>query len=227
VAVPPVPSHERPIFVVLPSAAAVADAFLAVLSSSEVRAFALPPVWELDFGGADPIARLAGVRRLELENLARAIAWCLEVATPERFEASLARDWAELPDGVREFFLKRSAVATFAALLKVGKPSRAFAPPPSFATDRVRAARFEAAYRLEREAGTRPSDPAPAEEASLVLYPFDVLGRTSREEAGLAAGGSEAVLEAFAYEAGRARHRAFLARALAGLRAKVVDPLDS
>ena len=49
---------------------------------------------------------------------------------------------------------------------------------------------------------------APDEEGTIVLYPFDPANASAREEAGVAAD-SGVVLEAFAYEPARERHRAF------------------
>jgi hypothetical protein len=218
------PSHERPMLVVLPDADAVGPALVALLSAPAVRAYALPAVWDLDLGGLDPLAGLPDVRRLDLENLPRVVDWLRRAATPARLDEHTRRVWAETSDSVREFFLRRSAVATFAALLRLGRSSRGFDPPPSFVEDRKRGARFEVVYRLAREAGAPPSPLAPEEEASLVVYPFDVHAPASRAEAGLPPSAREAVVEAFAYEAGRARHRAFLADAARSVGGRVVDP---
>jgi hypothetical protein len=219
-----VPSHERPLFVVLPSPDAVGEALVAFLSSDEVRAFALPALWDLAQGGLDPLRALPGVRRLDLDNLPRVVSWLLEHATPAALARHAEATWAEVPDRVREYFLKRSVLATLGGIFRVGKPASSFPPPPSFVADRVHEARFEVAYRLERLPGAASPPAAPPEEASLVLYPFDPRNAEGRAEAGLEPNGPEAVLEAFAYEAGRARHRAFL-ESVAGPRGwRVADP---
>jgi hypothetical protein len=220
----PVPSHERPIFVVVPNEAAIAPALVAVLDSPDVRAFALPPVWDLDFGGLDPMTGLSDVRRLDLGNLPRAVEWCLRSATKTVLERHVASAWGELPDSVREWFLRRSAIATFAALFKLGRPASSFPPPLSFVEERIRGARFEVSYRLGRVPSEPRSYVAPPEEASVLFYPFDPRGSAARAEAGLPLAGPEAVLEAFAYEAGRDRHRAFLEAVGNPLGWTVVDP---
>ena len=77
-------------------------------------------------------------------------------------------------------------------------------------------------YRIDPAPGDR-NVLAPAEEASLVLYPFDPTNAEARREADLGAG-SEAVLEVFAYDDARPRHRAVLEDVSRTTGWRVVDP---
>jgi hypothetical protein len=220
----PFPSQERPIFLVLPGRARIADAFRAVLSHENVRAWAMPPLWDLAWGEIEALKGVPDVRHVDLETVGRVVAHLLAAGTPEARERHVARTWAEASPRVREFFLKRSAVAVVASLMRVGKPSAACEPPPQFRSDAVHEARFEAAYRLHTVPGAAAHPEAPPEEASLVFYPFDPENADGRAEAGLDPKGREAVLEAFAYDAGRTRHREHLQAVARANGWRVVDP---
>jgi hypothetical protein len=209
------PSEQRPLVLLLPSPAAVADALRAVVADARVRAFALPAVWDLAWGPLDALSALPDVRRLDLDNLPKVVAWLQRVATKETLEGLVAAQWRSLPDRVREFWLRRSALAVVASLFRVGRPSGAFDPPESFRLDRVLAMRLEASYRLARDPDAPWDREAPPEEASVVWYPFDPAGALARADLGAEAAGHGAALEVFAYEAGRARHRSHLAQVAA------------
>src|SRR5438105_1066116 len=166
----PAPSHERPLFLVLPGPHAVGEAFGAILSDDEVRAYALPAVWDLSWGPVDLMTLLPRVARLDLENLSEAVAALSRAATPEALKAHAARAWAEIPDSVRGFFLGRSALGTLAAIFKLSRPASSYPPPRRFVSDRVHEARFEAAYRLHAlpRAATSPCPPTQATSVSTV-----------------------------------------------------------
>ncbi len=218
------PSHERPILLLVPGPEAVAEAFRAILSHVEVRAYALPAVWDLSFGSVDVLKGLPRVPRLDLENLSDVVRYLVGAATPAALDAWLDRTWQEIHDRVRQWYLKRGALSVLGSLFKVGKPSSSYPPPPAFRSDRVHAAKLEATYRLHVVGGTVTDTVAPAEEASVAFYPFDARDAEGRVDAGLPVDGREAVLEVFAYEAGRERHRRLL-EAVAGAHAgwRVVD----
>lgn len=221
---PTLPSHERPILLLVPSPRALAEAIRAICTHPDVRAYAFPAVWDLSFGRVDAPALCPDVRRVDLENLDAVLARLLEAATPGALAAWAHDLWTKIPDRVREHFLKRGGFAIFAAAFRVAKPASAFDPPPAFSADRVREARFETAYRLAPAAGEASPPEAPAEEATATAYLFDPQAAAGREEAGLPADGAEAALEVFAYAAGRERHRRFLEALAADRGWRVVDP---
>ena len=217
------PSHERPILLLVPGPAGVAEALRALLTHVEVRAYALPAVWDLSFGTVDAMKGLPRVPRLDLENLPHVVRYLADAATPEALDAWLSRTWQEIHDRVRQWYLKRGAIAVLGSLFKVGKPSSAYPPPAAFRSDRVHAARLEATYRLHVVPGAVTDPVAPAEEASVAWYPFDPRDAEGRSDAGLPADGPEWVLEVFAYEAGRARHLRVLSAVAATSGWRVVD----
>ena len=218
------PSQERPIFLVVPDRARIADAFRAVLSHEGVRAWTMPALWDLPAEGAEASIALRDVRHVDLDTIDAVVAHLLAVSTREALEARVATTWETVGNRVREFFLRRSAFAVVGALMRVGKQTSACPPPPLFRSDVIHEARFEAEYRLGIVPGTRTARDAPAEEASLVFYPFDPENAEGRAEAGLDARGPEAVLEAFAYDAGRPRHRAHLEAVAKANGWRAVDP---
>jgi hypothetical protein len=218
------PSHERPILLLVPGPQALSEAIRAICGHEDVRAYAFPAVWDLSFGRVDAMSLCPDVRRVDLDNVGELLSRLMAAATPGALSAWTREVWAAIPDRVREHFLRRGGFAIFAAAFRVARPSGTFDPPPSFAADRVREARFETSYRLAPAAGEALRPEAPAEEASAVTYLFDPLAVAGKEEAGLPREGSEAALEVFAYERGRERHRRFL-EALAAARGwRVVDP---
>ena len=223
----PLASEERPILLVVPSRAQVAEAFRAVLSHEEVRAWAMQPVWNVWWDGVDVLNGCRDVANLDLRNLDEVIGYLLRAATPEIMRRNVAREWEEVGNHVREFFLKRSTLAIFGGIFKLGRPTSAYEPAPQFVSDCIHEARFEAQYRLCVVPGAAARGIAPPEEASLVFYPFDPENAEARAEAGLHAEGREAILEAFCYAEGRDRHRAHL-RSVASARGwRVVDPFTT
>ena len=219
-----VPSHERAIFLVLPAGTPPAAAFRAVLTHDEVRAHAFPPVWDLVVGAIDVLRDVPDVSTVTLDALDDLFAYFARVGTPDALDALVTRMWAEIPDRIREYWLGRGAFSVLKGIFRVGPRAADVAPPAGFRADRRANARFEATYRLHTVPGARPNPVAPPEEGSLVLYPFDVRNVEARVEAGLPDTGSETILEAFAYEAGRDRHRRFLESVAASLGARVLDP---
>ena len=92
------------------------------------------------------------------------------------------------------------------------RPAHEIAPPASFLDDRVHDNPLEFAYRIEPAPG--PQDIlAPAEEASVVLYPFDASVRRG-----------EVALEVFAYDDARRRHVEALEAIARTAGWRVVDP---
>ena len=223
----PAPSHERPLLLLLPHSAAIGDAFRTILSHDEVRAYALPAVWDLSWGPVDLMTLLPRIERLDLGNVDEAIAALVRASTPAALSALSATVWAAVPESVRGFFLKRSVMGTFAALLKISRPSSSQSPPAAFVADRVHEARFEAVYRLHVLPGASSLPVAPPEEASVVVYPFDPRNAEGRAEARLPADGREVLVEVFAYDAGRDRHRAFLEMVASARGWRIVDPAAS
>jgi len=204
------PAEERPLLLLLPGPDDLAPAMRALLSHDQVRAFALPAVWDLVWGQVDAFQALRDVPRLDLGTLDALVAYLRRAGTKEALDAHVAMVWGLVSERVREWYLRRGALSVLGSIFKVSRPGRSFDPPAAFVRDRVLEARFEAAYRLHTVPGaTRHSD-APPEEASVVIYPFDLADKGGRAEAGPAAGKAGAALEIFAYESGRERHRQLL-----------------
>jgi len=220
-----VPSHERAIFLALPPGVSAAAAFRAVLTSAEVRAHDFPALWDLSVGAIDILRDVPSVATVTVDALDALFAYFARVGTPEALDALVTRTWAEIPDRVREYWLGRGAFSVLKGIFRVGPRAADVDPPAAFRADRRANARFEATYRLHEVPGAHPNPFAPPEEGSLVLYPFDVRNVEGRAEAGLPPSGSETILEVFAYEAGRERHRRFLASVAASMPgARVLDP---
>lgn len=211
-------------FLVLPPGVSPAAAFVAVLTHQEVRAHAFPALWDLAVGAIDPLRDVPSVSTVTLDALDDLFAYFARVGTPEALDALVTRMWAEIPDRVREYWLGRGAFSVLKGIFRVGPRAADVAPPATFRADRRANARFEATYRLHDVPGTRSDPYAPNEEGSLVLYPYDVRNVEARAEAGLSASGAESIVEVFAYEAGRARHRRFLESVAPLLGARVLDP---
>jgi len=211
-------------FLVLPPGASLAGAMRAALTHAEVRAFALPALWDLHWGSLDALRDVPSVATVDLAALDDLVGWFARAGTPEAFDAFVTRSWAEIPDRVREYWLGRGPFAVMAGLFRVGPKAAQIAPPAGFRADRRAFARFEITYRLHALPGARADDTAPPDEGSLVAYAFDPRNVAARAEAGLPDSGGETLLEAFAYEAGRARHRRFLESVAASIGARVLDP---
>lgn len=219
-----IPSHERAIFLVLPEGVTAARAFALALRHAEVRAFALPAPWELAWGPVDVLRDVPSIATIDLDAFEPLFAYFARAGTPAALETLVERTWVEIPERVRQYWLGRGALSILAGVFRLGPRSGEVAPPAGFREDRRVVARFEATYRLHAVAGSRSDPVAPAEEGSLVVYPFDVRNLGSRAEAGLPPEGRETIVEVFAYEAGRERHRRWLESVAASLGARVLDP---
>jgi hypothetical protein len=214
--------HERPLLLLLGERDEAADGFRALLAHPDVRAWHLPPPWALERAGLDLLGALPELRTLSADLLPRALAALARQATPELLDALSRQLWREVDEQVRGYYLKRGALETLASLVRVAPRSRDLEPPPSFVEDRVHEHGFVLEYRLAR--AEEPADPtAPPEEGSLVYYPFDPANQAARREA-LLPEGRGVVLEAFAYAAGRARHRRVLEDVASQRGWRVVDP---
>jgi hypothetical protein len=209
---------------VVPDRGRIAAAVRAVLAHDRVRAWTLPPLWTLAWDGVDAVRDLPAIRHVDLETVGPVVSYLLAASTPEGLERHVAREWERAGNRVREFFLRRSALAVFSSILRMGTPSAEVAPPPLFRSDAIHVAKFEAAYRLHVVPGAVARAEAPPEEASLVFYPFDPENAEGRAEAGLDPKGREAALEVFAYDAGRTRHREHLQAVAREQGWRVVDP---
>lgn len=206
-------SHETPILLILPAEIQVEAALPELLAADSIRQVAFPPLWVLDRVGVDLPAALPAVRQVTLESLEEVLGTLIRLCDDSQLDTLVRRMWQEVDERVRQHYLGLGVGAAMASLLKVGVDTRAKEPPPSFVRDRIAESGFEVQYRLAPEAEA-PGDAggfdwtAPPHEGSLTVYPFDPAGAATRAEAGVEAG-SGAVLEIFAYEAGRARHRAY------------------
>lgn len=202
------PSHEDPLYLVLPAGMRAGEALARFIDDARIRHYQLPPVWAFERAGLDlpsAMPEVACITRENLEPFLRDLTLLCDGPTLDRL---VARTWLSVDETVRDHYLRRNTLQTFAAIFRVGPRSTEQPPPPDFRADRIHDHGFELQYRLAPERG--PSSPlAPTEEGSLMYYPFDPANASGRAEAGLGAG-EAVVLEAFAYEAGRARHREVL-----------------
>ena len=202
-------SHETPILLLLPDGASVPDALRALLDDPEVRHVSYPPLWCLDEAGIDLPAALPQVRSISPTTLHDVFDALKRLCTEEALENLVRRQWRAIDERVRDFYLRRSTLQTVAAILKMGTPSIHRDPPAAFRRDRIYEQGLSIEYRLS--AGG-PFDPhAPAQEGTVTARPFDPQGVVVRAEAGLSEGQGP-VLELFAYDTGRARHRALAQR---------------
>jgi hypothetical protein len=216
------PSHERPILVVLRGGERPGEALRALLSAPAVRQHLLPAPWALERAGIDLRPVLPDVTSVTLGTLPRVLETVTRLATPECLEALVESTWKGAEESVRAWYLRRGLVGTLRAMFRVGPRTVDETPPAAFREDRVKENGFVVEYRLDPLPGS--GNPlAPAEEASIAVYPFDLADATGRREAGLPPG-DEAVLEVFAYQAGRDAHRAFLEGIARVTGWRVVDP---
>ena len=216
------PSHERPILLLVNSPADVAGVMARFLQQDEVRYVQLPSPWVLEEAGVGPEAMLGSARSLSLDALGDVVDGLRRVCDSNQLEQACRLMWPRLPEAVRDYYLERGTLKTMAAIFKLAPASKQVAPPASFHADRAKAWALPFEYRLAREGEAIPG--APAEEATLTWYPFDPTNAAARADASLDAG-SETILEVFAYESGRARHRALVQAFAAREGLRMIDPL--
>ena len=206
-------SHETPILLILPADAPVEAELPRLLGEAGIRHVAFPPLWVLDRVGVDLPAALPEVRQVTLDTLEDVLGTLIRLCDDTQLDQLVRRMWQSVDERVRQHYLGLGVGAAMASLLKVGVDTRAKEPPPAFVRDRIAESGFEVQYRLAPE-GEIPDEvgdfdwTAPPHEGSIAVYPFDPAGAATRAEAGIEAG-SGAVLEIFAYEAGRTRHRTY------------------
>ena len=217
------PSHEEPLLVILPPGTSAGEELAAFAASPAVASFHLPPPWAFESIGLAADTWLAGARTCSLEalpdHLARLTACCDDTMR----ESMVRQGWLTAPESVRDFYLGRGAFKTFAAIFKMAPSTRSEAPPEVFRKELALQHGFAVEYRLPAE-GDDVHRSAPAEEASLVYYPFDPKGE-GRDELKTRTGG--VVLEAFAYAEGRAQHAKVLTDFGAARGWQVVDPAST
>ncbi|MDF1700080.1 MAG: hypothetical protein P1V36_02835 [Planctomycetota bacterium] len=200
-------SHETPILLILSPDARVEAELPGLLADPGIRHVAFPPLWALDKAGVDLAEALPGCRSVSLETLEEVLGTLIRLCDAGQLDALVRKTWQQVDERVRHHYLELGAGSALASLLKLGKNTRAIEPPPMFVRDRVAENGFDVQYRLE--AGAEPFDwTAPAHEGTLTVFPFDPAGAATREEQGVGAG-SGTVIEVFAYNAGRERHRAY------------------
>ena len=200
--------HEQALLLVLKERDAPADAFLALLEHPDVRMHQWPAPWAFERAGIDLPAALPDLETITKERLPQVLEVLLRLHTREALDALVTQTWREVDERIRAWFLRRPALSVFASTVGMAPKSKELPAPQEFVTGQIVIHRFEMEYRLAP--GDEPSDPvAPAEEGSLVLYPFDPANAAARKEAKLS-DGTAPILEAFAYGVGRDRHRQVL-----------------
>ena len=209
----------------LPPSSRVEQVLPRLLADPEIRHIAFPPVWVLDKAGIDLPAAAPELRTITLDSLTQALETLLRLCDESRLDRLVSQTWQEVDERVRQHYLGLSVAQSFAQIFKVGPPSGQRPPPPAFRRDRIHENGFEVQYRLAPEEGARDLR-APPEEGSITLYPFDPSNQEARREAGLDPEDG-AVLEIFAYESGRSRHRVFWEGAAARQGGRLADPAGS
>jgi hypothetical protein len=212
--------HEEPLCIVLPRGTSAGSALRRFLARPEVKAYAFPEPWFLEPAGVDLLAALPDVRAFTPENLDRVLDAAVRVCTPDALAERSAQLWREADERVRQYFLKRGTLGVLAGIFRMGPKTVEVPPPAEFVADRVHEHRFEVQYRLARDRGEGVF-PAPPEEGSVVVYPFDPENRAARAQHGL---GSDVgpILEVFAYVWQHDRHRALWASVAADLGARLL-----
>lgn len=198
-------SHEQPLLLVLPADAIVEAALPELLAEPAIRHVALPPLWSLDKAGVDLPAALPSCKAATLETLEDVLGTLIRLCDAALLGELVQRTWLAAEERVRQHYLQMGVGQTMATIFKVGPKTRDREPPPEFVRDRIIENGYEIQYRLAPE-GDVPDWRAPPHEGTLTVYPFDPAAAASRREAGVEPG-SGAVLEIFAYEAGRDRQR--------------------
>lgn len=198
-------SHETPILLILPADLRVETELPGLLADPGIRHVAFPPLWALDKAGVDLPGALPEVRTIDLASLEEVLGTLIRLCDDVLLDVLVRRLWQQVDERVRQHYLEMGVGAAMASLLRVGRNTKAEPPPPSFVRDRIAENGFEVQYRLPPE-GDAVDWTAPAHEGTLTVYPFDPAGAATREEAGVPAG-SGTVIEIFAYDTGRERHR--------------------
>lgn len=214
------PSHEEPLLIVLPAGASAGEELAAFAQSPDVASYHLPAPWSFEAIGLSAETWLGGARTCSLEALPAQLARLTACCDNDLRTRMIERGWQTAPESVRDYYLERGALKTFAAIFKMAPSTRSEAPPETFRRELALQHGFTMEYRLPAAGGDAHRD-APAEEASLVYYPFDPRGE-GRDEIEATSGG--VVLEAFAYAEGRERHREALDRFGAARGWRVVEP---
>ncbi len=203
-------SHEQPLLLVLPADVAVEAALPELLTAPEILHLALPPLWALDKAGVDLPAALPDCKGATLDTLEDVLGTLLRLCDDALLRQLVQRTWLTAEERVRQHYLQLGVGQTMAMIFKAGPKTRDREPPAEFIRDRIIENGYEIQYRLAPE-GDVPDWRAPPHEGTLTIYPFDPAAAASRKEAGVGPG-SGAVLEIFAYEAGRDRHRDYWRR---------------
>jgi|GEM_PF-5746708 len=211
--------HERPAYLLFPPGADLGAVLARALAHPDLHVAALPPLWFLDPAGIDLVGALPGLRALSGEALPRVVEALRRLCTAAALAACAQQTWRAADAHVRTHFLRQGALRSFAAVFGLGAKSRDSTPPEAFVAEQVRVHRLEIQYRLAPLPGPEPT-PAPPEEGSLIVYPFDLGGALARRELGLPAEGGP-VIELFAYAWQHERHVAFWRRLAAELGAEL------
>lgn len=199
--------HERPDHIVLPRGIDLAGALVRATRHADVHAWALPPLWFLERAGVDLPAALPEVRVLTPDTLGAVLAALGRLCTPAALGALAERVWREADERVRQHFLQQGALTILKGIFRLGPKGKDLPPPADFVRERVYEHRLELQYRLAPQ-GPRADLPAPPEEGSLIVYPFDLAGDLGAAELGLGAEHGP-LIECFAYGWQHQRHRAF------------------
>lgn len=214
-------SHERPILLLVGADQDAGEIMRRFLRQEAVQYVHVPAPWVLQEAGLGPDAVLGSQTQFDVENLPEIVDTLRRLCDAAQLEQACQDMWPRLPEAVRDYYLERNTLQTFAAIFKLAPASKSVAPPASFHADRAKAWALPFEYRLA------PFDEspigAPAEEASLLFYPFDPKNAAARADAGLD-DGPETILEVFAYESGRARHREVVAAFCEREGLRMIDP---
>lgn len=219
------PSHEVPLYLVLRPDVRAGAAIGQFLDDPRVRHHLFPPIWRMDAAGVDVPAAMPDVAVVARDNVDAFLEDLRRLCDASALDRLVERMWHAVGESVRDHYLGRGTLETFAAIFKVGTKSVDRTPPPRFRADRVHEFNFEIQYRLAVEDETG-SALAPGQEGSLVFYPFDPANAAGRVEGGLDEGPG-VVLEAFVYDHARERHTALLQSVADQVGWQVIDPLDA
>lgn len=219
------PSHETPIYIELPVGADPGTEIVRLLDDARVRHYVLPSMWQFERAGFDMTAAMPEVPSLTRDNLPRFLEDLTLLCDSTALDRLVNRLWLEVEESVRDHYLKRGTLQTMASIFRMAPRSNETAPPPSFRSDRIHDHGFELQYRLAHEGGANTPGVV-QEEGSLMYYPFDPANAAGRREGGLREGDG-VVLEAFAYDASRERHRSVFEAVGASVGWRIVDPLSA